>query len=234
MRQPKPDPVLRDPRWRKVNRLLGRAGPGLQQLHRDGCRVVDGELPSLETAVNVLGNCAREIESAVRGLFVDLVVEHVAEPPCDERCARCAKKIRHVGDTHRQQIEQVLAALEAHGSGARAGVARAHGPRKRHAPTRARARAPAHARASGDWRRLEDVMAILLPHLEERPHHLAPAVPRARGTPGTDRYTEWTIGLPMYSDRTWIPDELEYGFFSPLRWMVDRALQQSPVGVTTP
>lgn len=167
MSQGKPDPVLRDPRRRKVNRLLGRAGPGLQQLHRDGCRVVDGELP-LEAAVNALGNCAREIESAVRGLFVDLVVEHAAEPPCDERCARCEKEIRHVGETHRQQIEQVLAALKLTDPE----IARTWFELTDFASITHR-RGLEHARPLGPehretWRQLEDLLALLLPYLEER------------------------------------------------------------------
>ena len=176
LNQPPRDSVLRDPRRRKVNRLLGRAGPGLQQFHRDGCRIVDDAV-SLETAVNALGNAAREIESGVRALLADLFLESTDAAKCPEECARCKGKIRHLGDSHREQIRRILAELHvADPEVERAwfGLTELAGLTHRRGLERARPLTQVHR---DTWRRLEDLMAILLPHLEER---LVSLLPRFR------------------------------------------------------
>lgn len=165
--------ILRDPRRRKVNRLLGRVGPGLQQLHRDGCRVVDGVV-KLESGVNVIGNCAREIESAVRGVLADITLEHADTPPCRDECARCGNKIRHFGQSHREEIKAILASLKIDGPEvAELWLELTDLARLTHRRGLERVR-PLVAEHKETWRKLEDLLAIVLPHLEARLLELLP------------------------------------------------------------
>lgn len=163
----KGDAILRDPRRRKVNRLLGSAGPGLQQLYRDGCRVVD-DVVVLETAVNVIGNCARETESGVREVLAEITLEHSDTPPCTDKCLRCGSKIRHVGHSHHDEILAILGALKVDASDIADlwfGLTDLSSITHRRGLERARPLTSGH-RAT--WRRLEDLLAIVLPHLESR------------------------------------------------------------------
>lgn len=170
----------RDPRRRRVHRLLGRVGPNLQQLFRDGCAVVDGVYP-LETAVNVLGNSAREIESGVRGVLREITRLEPIKASCDiERCPKCDAGIEHVtGESHRQEIAAIVHALAIEDPEVSTHwliLVNEGLPALTH--RRFLERAPVlgdeHRRT---WRTLEDLLALLLPHLETR---FTAALPRAR------------------------------------------------------
>src|SRR5207302_9865493 len=77
-----PASPLNTPRRRRINELLGRVGPNLQQFYRDGCRLADATVV-LEAGSNTVGNCAREIDSAVRGMFRTVLLD----PPPDRESA---------------------------------------------------------------------------------------------------------------------------------------------------
>lgn len=94
-------------RRRRMRELLDRViGPSAQQFYIDGCRLVDGDVV-LETGANVLAHCAREIESAVRGVLRVIFLEDVSTDPDHD----CGFDEAEEGGSHRTEIERIVRLL---------------------------------------------------------------------------------------------------------------------------
>lgn len=175
-----------DPRRQRIEELLRHTvSDGTRQFYADGRRVLDGEA-ELESATNVLFHCAREIESAVRGVFREVVLTDDDRAQLQKAMAAENTRRARKGNgallrepTHASQVRAIVARLEtparaeleeawlafARSSGkSRTGIGLAglaHRPGLR--PARAMA-----AQHRATWRAFEELLLALLPHLEQR------------------------------------------------------------------
>lgn len=204
-----------DPRRQRIEELLRHTvSDGTRQFYADGRRVLDGEA-ELETATNVLFHCAREIESAVRGVFREVVLTdddraQLQKAMEDEN----ARRARHgMGlplrePTHASQVRAIVARLE---TPARADLEAAWLPFARssgnsrsavglaglaHRPGLRPSRAMAEQHRA-TWRAFEELLLALLPHLEQ---HVVEIIARARAlatiTAPSDQHVDQLERLP--------------------------------------
>lgn len=179
-------PRTPDPRRQRIEDLLRHTvSDGTRQFYADGRRVLDGEA-ELETATNVLFHCAREVESAVRGVFFQVVLTEGDRAKLNN--AMDEENRRREWDPRQQllrepfhaaQVRAIVARLE---TPARAELeaawlpfARASGRSRSatglaglaHRPGLRPARAM-EAPHRAIWRAFEELLLALLPHLEQR------------------------------------------------------------------
>jgi hypothetical protein len=184
-----PSSPLNTPRRRRINELLGRVGPNLQQFYRDGCRLADATVV-LEAGSNTVGNCAREIDSAVRGMFRTVLLD----PPPDRDGAVPEEYDEDADDgedqpdepkaKHKEQILAIVDVLklprdsEVTRGWIRIATGRGGGKGKGFAKKTHRraleAIPPLTDEDTTEWGLFEDLLVVVLPHLETRIVELLP------------------------------------------------------------
>lgn len=185
-----PPSLLNTPRRRRINELLGRVGPNLQQFYRDGCRLIDASVV-LEAASNTVGNCAREIDSAVRGMFRTVLFPAPPEQggtssqhAYDEDADDGDDVVDEPKAKHKDEILAIVDALklprdsEVTRGWIRIATGRGKGKGKGFAKKTHRraleAIPPLTDEDAVDWGRFEDLLVVVLPHLEKRIVELLP------------------------------------------------------------
>jgi len=181
---------LNTPRRRRINELLGRVGPNLQQFYRDGCRLIDATVV-LEAGSNTVGNCAREIDSAVRGMFRTVLLvprpEHGAgsvPEDYDEDADDGEEEPDEPKAKHKEVILAIVDALklprdsEVTRGWIRIATGRGGGKGKGFAKKTHRraleAIPPLTDEDTTEWGLFEDLLVVVLPHLEKRIVELLP------------------------------------------------------------
>lgn len=185
-----PPSPLNTPRRRRINELLGRVGPNLQQFYRDGCRLIDGSIV-LEAASNAVGNCAREIDSAVRAMFRTVLLA----PPAEQGGKSSVQGYNEDADDgedvldeprskHKDEILAIVDALklprdsEVTRGWIRIATGRGGGKGRGFAKKTHRraleAIPPLTEEDAIEWALFEDLLVVVLPHLEKRIVDLLP------------------------------------------------------------
>src|SRR5438128_1147346 len=82
-----------------LRRLIGE---GTRQFYSDGCLIVEGHV-NLETRSHMLYHCARELESAVR----EVLIEVLKPAPLEHECRIDEERL-----THTDEIRAIVSALQ--------------------------------------------------------------------------------------------------------------------------
>lgn len=94
-----------DPRRETIARLLSdRVGGNAEEFYRDGCSLIDGAA-MLRSGSHAVGQCAREIESAVREVLVALLIP-------DDALVKVRKDGAKKKATHRAEVDELVRRLE--------------------------------------------------------------------------------------------------------------------------
>jgi hypothetical protein len=170
--QPRPP----DPRRETIARLLNdRVGGNAEEFYRDGCSFIDGDAV-LRTGSHAVGQCAREIESAVREVLVVLVI------PTDVLW-QLRKDAVGTKMGHRAQVNELVRRLELDGDADEVALWRelsAGGETKGLAAMTHRrahlASPPIDDDMRSFWRRFESLLVVLLRAIEARFAGFLPAL----------------------------------------------------------